>query len=148
MSNPQPRKVKGLVVIGFAGFVLIATLLVLMQRVAGPGHSGPARIAMGTAGMAVLVLWWVYFAVRIGRSQDEYQRWAETRAWYWGGLMGLMASAPVFMFIGMGGLHLLNPLTDTGPVASRAFATGYMLPLMMQVGGASLYALWWRLARR
>ena len=88
------------------------------------------------------------FAVRIYRSHDEFWRKGETVAWHWGGLMGLMASVPVFAFIGLGGLHWLNPASPVGPELARAFRLGYMLPLMMQVTGAVAVGLWWRWSKR
>ena len=63
-------------------------------------------------------------------------------------MAGLMASVPIFAFIGMGGLHWLNPASDAGPTVARAFTNGYLLPMMMQVAGATGFALWHRLAKR
>jgi hypothetical protein len=134
--------------IGVIGCGVIALLLVAMFRSGGLGLSGPGRILAGTAGVALLVGWWGVFATRLNGTLDEYQRWAERRAWYVGGLAGLLASAPVFTFIGLGGLHWLDPASDTGPAVSRAFARGYMLPFLMQMIGSSAYALWFHLAKR
>jgi hypothetical protein len=146
--DQRTRSVRTRTLVAMGGFVALAALVVVMFRTGGPGLSGPGRILGGTAAITVLVVWWVVFATRIFKAQDEYMREAERFAWHWGGLMGLMASVPVWAFIGLGGLHWLNPASDVGPVASRAFTTGYMLPLMMQVIGAVSVGLWWRWGRR
>ena len=96
----------------------------------------------------VLVGWWGFWMARSFRAKDEYLRHVERASWFLGGLAGLMASVPIYVFIGLGGLHWLNPQTPVGPEASRAFALGYMLPMMMQVVGVLVVALWMRLHRR
>ena len=149
MTKPARPQLRRTVLIGAGGYVVILVALVTMLRVGGTIlPAGPARILAGTVGVSLLVLWWWVFAIRITGMMDEYQRWMEHRAWYVGGLAGLMASVPIFAFIGLGGLHWLNPATDVGPVASRAFTNGYLLPMMMQVVGATAFALWHRLAKR
>ena len=148
MPDQQKNRVRGNFILGVGGCAVITGLIVLMLRTGGHGLSPEGRILLATAAVAGLVTWWAVFAVRIDRARDEYQRWVESRAWYWGGLIGLIASVPVFTFIGLGGLHWLAPSTDIGPVASRAFRLGYMLPLMMQVIGAVSVGLWWRWAKR
>lgn len=134
--------------IGVAGFFVLIALLVLMLRTAGPALSEAGRIVAGTVGFAVLVGWWAVWAFRIHRAKDEYLQQVELAAWYWGGLMGLMASVPVFGFIGLGGLHWLDPGSPVGPEISKAFTLGYMTPMMMQVGGVLVVALWMRLSKR
>jgi hypothetical protein len=134
--------------IGVGGCLVIVLFLVGMFRSGGQALTGPGRILVGTAGVTVLVVWWGVFATRIMRAQDECQRWMERRAWHTGGLAGLLASVPVFTFIGLGGLRWLNLAPHAGPAAARAFMSGYLLPLMLQVAGSTAYALWWRLARR
>jgi hypothetical protein len=148
MTNQRTARVRAEVLVGSAGFAAIAFLLVTLMRGHGMGLTGPGRILAGTFGVAVLVAWWVVFAVRIYRRQDEFGRTGEAVAWHWGGLMGLMASVPVFAFIGMGGLHWLNPASPVGPELARAFRLGYMLPLVMQVAGAVAVGLWWRWSKR
>ena len=134
--------------IGVGGAILIVLALAATLNGGFLNLSGPTRILAGTAGMALLVLWWGVFALRIVRAQDEYQRWMERRSWYVGGLAGLLVSVPVFTFIGLGGPHWLGAAPDMGPAAKHAFADGYMLPVMLQVVGSTTYALWRRLAKR
>ena len=148
MESQRDRKRRTLILMGMGGFLIIAGLLVMMRRDGLLHITGPARILAGTAGTAVLVGWWGLFALRLAGAQDEYQRWAVHRAWYCGGLPGLIVSVPVFTFIGLGGLHWLNPATDFGPVAARAFTSGYMLPLMMQVAGSTAWAVWTRFVKK
>lgn len=149
MSDPNRPRIHRNLLIGLGGFAVILLAMVLMLRSgAAMGWSQTAKALAGAVGTAALVLWWGVFNIRLNRAMDEYQRWREQRAWYVGGLAGLMASAPVYAFVGAGGLHALFPATDVGPVAARAFASGYMLALSMPVAGAVIYGLWTRFARR
>lgn len=148
MSDRLQHKRRDLVLVGTLGMLIPAALLTVMSKHGMFHLTGLTRILVGTIGTTCFVLWWGLFMIRITRAQDEYQRWREHRAWYIGGLIGLMASVPMFSFIGLGGLHWLNPETDAGPVAARAFTNGYMLPLMMQVLGSTGFAIWDRFAKR
>jgi hypothetical protein len=148
MASARSRRIKISMLVGVAGFLGI----LLSAKLAPHGPPGalptPGHILAVTAIVAVGVAWWMIFAVRIFRDMDEFAQTGERVSWYWGGLVGLMASVPVYAFIGLGGLHWLNPATDVGPVAARAFTTGYMLPVAMQVAGAVAVAIWWRVAKR
>ncbi|MBI1199209.1 MAG: hypothetical protein GC203_15220 [Phenylobacterium sp.] len=144
-----PSRLHRNLLIGVVCFAGLAVAMVLTLRIGvAMGWSQPARIIAGTAGAAALVLLWGLFAIRLNRSMDEYQRWREQRAWYVGGLAGLLLSVPAYAFVGLGGLHWLFPATDAGPAAARAFSSGYMLALFMPTAGAVIYGLWTRLARR
>ena len=131
---------------GVAGFLMLTLLLFAVLRFAGV--TGPARILVVTVGTSAMVAWWIVFALGIFKARDEYLQHAERHAWYWGGLIGLVASVPVFVFIGAGGLQWLWPEVPGGREVGRAFVTGYVLPTFMQVTGALAVGLWWRLARR
>lgn len=133
--------------IGIVGVLVGVGLMIAMLRFGAAGLSAGGRILAGTAGVTALVAWWAIFNARLNRNLDEYQRWNERRAWYVGGLAGLLLSVPVFAFVGLGGLRWLNLAADAGPAASRAFAHGYMLPLVLQVAGSTAYAVWRRFAR-
>ena len=148
MPGPRTHRIQSAAIVGIVGFFVLAALLVLMLRSGGLGLSASGRIIAGTIGFVVLVGWWVVWMVRVFRAKDEYLRHMERAAWYWGGLAGLMASVPVYGFIGLGGLHWLNPQSPVGPDLSRAFTLGYMLPMMMQVGGVLIVAVWLRMSRR
>lgn len=148
MATSRGMRVKLNLVIGVAGFFGLMAISVLLPH--GPKGSlpTPGRILAMTAVVAAGVAWWMVFAVRIFRAMDEFMQSRERVAWYWGGLVGLSASVPIYTFIGLGGLRLIWPDSPVGPGLARAFSTGYMLPVMMQVGGAAVVALWGRLARR
>lgn len=148
MASARSNRLKVSLLVGVAGFFAI----LLSARLLPHGPPGalptPGRILGVTVIVAVGVAWWMVFAVRVFRAMDEYMQAGERVAWYWGGLLGLMASVPVYAFIGMGGLHWLWPPSPVGPELGRAFTTGYMLPVLMQAAGAMIVAVWWRLAKR
>jgi len=148
MTPSQKRSALPPAVIGSAGFVALAAALVMILRTGGSGLSELDRVVVGTLGFLVLVGWWGFWMARSFRAKDEYLRHVERASWFKGGLIGLMASVPVYAFIGLGGLHWLNPQSPFGQDISRAFALGYMLPMLMQVAGVLIVALWMRLARR
>ena len=148
MPVTRMRRVYSAAIVGGVGFVALAALLVLMLRTGGPGLSEVGRILVGSLGFMILVGWWGFWMARSFRAKDEYLRHVERASWFLGGLVGLMASVPIYAFIGLGGLHWLNPQSPVGPEMSRAFALGYMLPMMMQVGGVLIVAVWLRLSKR
>ena len=148
MASARSSRIKISLLFVVDGFFAILLSTKLLPHGPPGALPAPGRILGVTAIVAVGVTWWMVFAVRIFRAMDEFAQTGERVAWYWGGLLGLMASVPVYAFIGMGGLHWLNPAADIGPVAARAFTTGYMLPVLMQVAGAVVVAVWWRLAKR
>ncbi len=145
MTDPRTRKLRRQSLIGLGGLMALGLLMVLLSRI--QGLERPVRIVGVTALVSVIVIWWMVFAVRIYRAQDEYLRQAERVAWYWGGLVGLLLSFPAFVFIGMGGLAWLWPAVETSPGLGRAFALGYILPLALQVTCALAVGLWWRVRR-
>ncbi|WP_304180035.1 hypothetical protein [Phenylobacterium aquaticum] len=146
MAQSRASRLRTYLIVGVAGFFALMLLPMLIPR--SPGPPGVGRILVVTGLVALGVGWWAVFAVRIYRTQDEFWRTGERVAWHWGGLLGLLISVPVFVFIGLGGLHWLNPATDAGPLAARAFTSGYMLPVMLQAVGSTLVGLWWRWAKR
>lgn len=148
MAATQTRNVYSAALVGGVGFVALSALLVLMLRTGGSGLTEAGRIVVGSLGFTILIGWWGFWMARSFHAKDEYLRHVERASWFLGGLAGLMASVPVYAFIGLGGLHWLNPQSPVGPSLSRAFAFGYMLPMMMQVAGVLAVALWMRLRRR
>lgn len=148
MATSREKRVKLNLIVGVAGCLALISLAALIPH--GPRGAPPSlpRVLGMTAVTSLAVLWWAVFAVRLSRVMDEFMRNGELVAWYWGGLMGLIASMPVYVFIGMGGLRFVLPDSPTGPPLARAFASGYMLPITMQVMGALVVALWRRYARR
>lgn len=148
MSDPRTARVRRIAFWGLGGLAVLMALVGLLLRIGGTWLTPHGRILVGTAAFAALILWWGAVWLRMSYAQDEYMRWMEHRTWYWGSLLGMIASVPVFAFVGLGGLHWLLPATDSGPVAARAFASGYMLLLEMQVAGVFLVAIWRKLAKK
>jgi hypothetical protein len=106
------------------------------------------RLLGSTVSIALGVAWVFVFAARTFSRTDEYLRDVDKTAWFWGGVGGLAASAPVFAFVGMGGLHWLDPARPFGPELGRAFILGYALLLFSQFAGYLAVAAWRRWSRR
>ena len=116
-----------------------------------PASSGvhPIRILLIVAIIALAMAWAGAFMALAFRRLDEFQRQASQFVWYWGTTIGLLASAPIYIFICLGGLHWLWPSAfHLGPDLLRAFMIGYALPLVLQVAGAVGVCTWWSLNRR
>lgn len=148
MPVTRSIRIKATLLIGVVGFFAIMLLTKLLPHRPPGALPAPGRILAVTAITAAGAAWWMVFAVRLFRSLDEYMQSRERVAWYWGGLLGLVASVPAYAFIGMGGLHWLWPSSPVGPDLGRAFTTGYVLPIFTQVAGAMAVAIWWRVAKR
>jgi hypothetical protein len=89
----------------------------------------PVRIVGATLVVALAMLWACWFAVRAHFAEDEYRRQQETFDSFWGGWLGIGASAPVFVFIAMGGLRWLDLAGRPHGQVFRAFVLGYLLPV-------------------
>jgi hypothetical protein len=113
------------------------------------GHAAPHSpvnalqvVTVGVVTTLVAMAWTVFFSARAYRTLDEFQREKEKSAWYWGGLLGLAASAPLCFFIAVGGLHWIDPNIPIGIPFMRAFLLGYFLPVTLMAGGAFISRLW------
>ena len=155
MVSSRARRIRTDAVIAVVGMMVILALVIVTldhwrpsQPVHGPHIVSPMGILIGTVGTTALVIWWSYWGFRIIRAMDEYQQHIELASWFWGGLIGLIVSVPVYVFVMFGGLQWLNLRGPAGPGVASAFAEGYMLPIIMQVVGATAFALWHRLAKR
>jgi hypothetical protein len=100
----------------------------------------PMRIILGTLLVAFAMIWACTFTVRAHFTRDEFKRQREISASFWGGWLGIAASAPVFFFIAVGGFGSI--------AASHAplliFTLGYVLaPIFGAVGtvGAQLWLM-------
>lgn len=112
-----------------------------------PGFSGPRVLALTLSAVAA-VTWALYFSWLNFRRADEFHREGMKFGWLWGGTIGLCASAPVYVFIGLGGLHWLDPNRPLSALAARAFVMGYSLPILSGVIGYLAVYAWWRLSKR
>lgn len=155
MTSSRGRRIRTEFAISVGGMVILVLLFISALWLGRHGQLGsglspgkPAGVILGTVGMAVIAGWWCFWGFRLVRAMDEYKRHVELASWFWGGLLGLMASVPVYAFVTLGGLHWLDPQRPMGRDLANAFAHGYMLPIVMQVAAAVFAALWMRLSRR
>ena len=136
-------------VAGLGGALALECLpFLLFGHATPPPFPSAARILQLTIVMTLAVAWGVAFAILYFRNSDEFTQEGSRVAWYWGGVMGIAASAPVFTFVEAGGLHWLWPSTPVGPELARAFAMGYALPVVTQLAGFFIVAAWWQLSKR
>ena len=131
----------------FAGILPAAAIMALPVLIFGVAHKGapvpPARIVVTTLSATGAMVWILGFAVIAFRRMDEFFQAGSKFAWYWGGSLGLAATAPIYAFIGLGGLHWLFPSTfHLGADLFRAFVIGYSLPVLGMTAG------YWRIAKR
>ena len=111
--------------------------------------AGTSRVLIATAAAAVGIVWCLWMATLAFRSIDEFQREAGKFAWYWGGAMGLAASLVAYVFVGMGGMHWLDPAHySLGPELFRAFKWGYLIGVGFPIAGFLLARLFWQVTRR
>lgn len=129
--------------VGLAGGI---GLMVLPMAL--PGVSGPARILTWTATSALSVVWGFGLAWLLYRKGDEFEREASKFAWHWGGTAGLAISAPIYVFVMLGGLHWLDPNRPMGRDLARAFGEGYGLAIVAQLLGFLAAYAWWKAAKR
>ncbi|MFL5296993.1 MAG: hypothetical protein ACJ798_11490 [Phenylobacterium sp.] len=135
---------------GFSGVALAGAIPLWIAPVLLIGRvpAGGTRIIFATVCCLLAVAWAMVFAALGFRRADEYFRERSKVAWYWGGLLGIGATAPVYVFIAMGGLHWLDPTRPAGPELFRAFVMGYSLPIIAQLLGFTAVYVWWKAARR
>jgi hypothetical protein len=127
---------------------MVATLPLLVGRPWIDGRLDATRLLLWTLVIGLAMVWGFAFAARSFRSADEFAQHGSQVSWYWGAAIGLAASAPIFVFIALGGLHWLWSGIPTGPHLTRAFVVGYSLPVVMQLIGVMVVRAWWRMSRR
>lgn len=129
-----------------------AALLYAPRLVFGPltpAEIGTSRVLIPTLATAVAIAWAFWMAALAFRRLDEFQKEGSKFAWYWGGTLGLAVSVAGYSFIGLGGLHWLDPAHfGVGRELFRAFQIGYALGIGCPFLGFLLTALWWQAAKR
>jgi hypothetical protein len=139
----------GYVLIGVVGGTAVALTPIFFLLPIAPHSKLPlAAIIAETVAIVLAMAWAVFFAARAYLTFDEFQREKDKSAWYWGGITGLAASAPPFVFIGWGGLHRLDPGIPGSIHLARAFMLGYCLPLVFMICGYLISRFWPRSFRR
>jgi len=124
------------------------TPVLILGRPQAHAPFNPGAVALLCLGVAGGSAWMIIFATLGFRRLDEFVREASKFAWYWGSAVGIAVSAPIFVFVSMGGLHWVSPSVPAGAHLARAFQLGYTLPLFAQVGGFLAFRAWWALAKR
>lgn len=121
-----------------AGGLAIMVLTLLFNPRTGFGLGAITAIA------AVAIVWSLVLAWRAFAKMDEFMREGSKFAWYWGGLIGLSASAPVYAFVVLGGLQRLQGVPPLGRQAALSFGVGYALPVVAQLLGFWIALIVWR----
>jgi hypothetical protein len=138
---------------GYMGAGVVgAAVIVYLPLLAWPHRRGPPDptwIVVVTVAAALAMAWVAGFAVLAFHRLDEFQRAASKFAWYWGGSLGLAVSAPIYLFILLGGLHWLDPAHfHLGAELAVAFRLGYGLAVVSIMLGFIVALGVWRITRR
>jgi hypothetical protein len=129
------------------GFVVMLTPRLLFG--ASAADVGTSRVMITTLAAVVAIAWTFWMAALAFRRLDEFQQEAGKFAWYWGGSLGIAASAVGYAFIGLGGLHWLDPAHfGLGKELYRSFQIGYALGIGCPLVGFLVMRLWWQAAKR
>lgn len=147
MFDRRMTEVWGYALAGWAG----ATVAALVSRALFGGASavGTSRVLIPTLAALAAAAWCYFMAVLAVRRVDEYQMAAGKFAWYWGGSLGIAVSLVAYTFIGMGGLHWLDPARfHLGQDFFSAFRLGYLLGVGVPFAGFVLARLYWALVKR
>jgi len=110
--------------------------------IVGPHHNtvpDMLRIVAGTLVVTFAMMWACFFTVRAHFLQDEFNRQREISSGYWGGWLGIAASAPVFFFLA---INSLGRDAHTPPLI--AFTLGYVLAPIFGALGTVGTRLWLR----
>ena len=134
----REKRFQFLITVGSIGGIAIALATI---AVIGPHHGATPsqeRIALGTLVVAVAMIWTCYFTTRAHFVRDEFKRQREIAVSFWGGYLGMAATAPIFFFVAAGGF---------GPLAAfhaplMVFLFGYLLAPVFAVLGTVGARLW------
>jgi hypothetical protein len=126
-------------IVGGVGIGLSTILAISPHHNSAPDT---ARIIAGTLLTTFAMAWACFFAARAHFARDEFKRQREVSASYWGGWLGIGASAPLFFFIAVGGF---GPLATSNVPRLVIFTIGYVLAPICGAIGAIGAGLWLRL---
>ena len=130
------------------GTALFYLPILLFGHPAKHAFPDPARIVEIVVAAILAAAWGMAFAVLAFRNADEFKQEGSRVSWYWGSLIGIAGSVPIYAFILFGGLHWLWPSSPVGKELALAFASGYALPVIMQLMGFVVVSAWWQLSKR
>lgn len=136
--NQKTALFLSLAIVGGAGIGVLSIPVLGLVHGAAPGT---ARVVAATLVVILAMAWACYFATRAHLAQDEFARQREISASYWGGWLGIAASAPVFFFIGIGAV--VNRAAMHAPPV-LIFTTGYLLAPLCGLAGAVGGRIWLR----
>jgi len=126
-------------------------LMVLPNLIAGPAAAAGAEgghILRVTAAALLATVCGLGFTILAFRQEDEFVQQGSKYAWYWGAAGGVVASAPIYVFVRAGGLHWLDPAIPFSRELGKAFALGYGLLLVAQLLGFLAVLAFWKATRR
>lgn len=149
MFDSRTRRLWKFILVAWGGaLVLMLGSQAVFGRM-GPADLGTGRVVIPTLTTAVAIAWTFVWAVVAFHRLDEFQKEAGKFAWYWGGTVGIAVSLVAYVFIGMGGLHWLDPVhSPLGRDLFRSFQTGYLLGVGGPFLGFLVARLWWSMAKR
>jgi len=139
----------GVAGVGGAWAIMMLPLLILGPRhLHGPIVIDPTRVVLTTMAAILAVGWGSWFSRLSFIHFDEFLQEGSKFAWYWGGLLGIAVSAPLYVFIGLGGLHWLDPARPVGLELLHAFVLGYCVLLFPQALCFLGVYVWWKRMKR
>ena len=148
-QRDRPAWAYALAGVGGAWVIMMFPLLILGRpHLHGPIVINPTRVVLTTLASILAVTWGSWFARLSFIRFDEFLQEGSKFAWYWGGLLGIAVSAPLYVFIALGGLHWLDPARPVGPELFRAFVLGYCVLLFPQGLCFLGVYLWWKRTKR
>lgn len=122
------------------GLALEAAPLLLVPR----ASTGWGSVIAFTGFVLAAATWATSFAIKAHDGLDEFQRERAKSAVYWGVTVGIVASAPIYAFVEMGGLQRVAPSVAGGKPLAIAFASGYGLAVVFIALGTCIAAAWLR----
>jgi hypothetical protein len=151
MPSERTLRSWGYIAVAAVGGLLIwiGPLFLLAHRGAF-GLSDTTRLFARVVAASLAMAWTVVFAGLAYRAQDEFTQEASKFAWYWGGALGVGASAPIYVFVALGGLNLIGagpPLAERH-AAFVGFVSGYALMGISLLAGFAVARIWWTVSKR
>jgi hypothetical protein len=151
MIERRDRRAWAYALTGVAGawaIMMLAALIPGRPALHGPIVIEPTRVVLITLAAGLAVAWGSWFARLSFKRFDEFLQEGSKFAWYWGGTLGIAVSAPLYVFIGAGGLHVLDPARPVGRELAAAFVLGYSVLLFPQALCFLGVYFWWKRSRR
>jgi prepilin signal peptidase PulO-like enzyme (type II secretory pathway) len=81
------------------------------------------------------------------RTRDEFEKYIQINARYWGAKIGLSLALPIFIFIVFGGVNLLFPSIPYNLDVIYGFTFGFLFPVLLQEVGSFIAHTVWRRSR-